>query len=166
MGFLSITQVFAQNTSQYVLDMVHNNPGEPLTNSVFNDPVYLADNQFTGQVINDFSFAHAAITFDKLNSKIFPKGSKERVWVENSAKKIRENIVKAHKAGIKVYYFTDIIVLPKKLVELYKTEICDENGKISFERPKTIEIHRIMLNELFEHGAQKPEGYCEPESRA
>jgi len=23
-----------------------------------------------------------------------------------------------------------------------------------------------MLNELFEHGAQKPEGYCEPESRA
>ena len=141
---------FAQNNSKYILDMVHNNPGEPLTKTVFNDPVYLAKNQFTGQVINDFSFAHAAITFDKLNPQIFPKGSKERLWVENSANKIRENIDKAHKAGIKVYYFTDIIVLPKKLVDIYRSEICDENGKISFERPKTIEIHRIMLNELFD----------------
>ncbi len=147
---ISFYQGIAQNTSSYVLDMVHNNPGEPLTNTVFNDPVYLANNEFTGQVLNDFTFAHAAITFDKLNPAIFPVGSKERMWVENSAKKVRENIVKAHKAGIKIYYFTDIIVLPKKLVELYKSEICDANGKISFERPKTIEIHRIMLNELFD----------------
>lgn len=149
-GGMSFFQGFAQNNSKYILDMVHNNPGEPLTKTVFNDPIYLAKNQFTGQVINDFSFVHAAITFDKLNPEIFPKSSKERLWVENSANKIRENIDKAHKAGIKVYYFTDIIVLPKKLVDLYKSEICDENGKISFERPKTIEIHRIMLNELFD----------------
>lgn len=147
---ISFYQGIAQSTSSYVLDMVHNNPGEPLTKTVFNDPVYLAKNEFTGQVLNDFTFAHAAITFDKLNPAIFPVGSKERLWVENSAKKVRENIVKAHKAGIKIYYFTDIIVLPKKLVELYKSEICDANGKISFERPKTIEIHRIMLNELFD----------------
>lgn len=146
---ICIYKGFAQNNSKYILDMVHNNPGEPLTNTVFNDPKYLVNNQFTGQVINDFTFAHAAITFDELNPQIFPKGSKERLWVENSANKIRENINKAHKAGIKVYYFTDIIVLPKKLVDIYRSEICDEKGKISFERPKTIEIHRIMLNELF-----------------
>lgn len=149
-AFISISQGFAQNKSSYILDMVHNNPGEPLTNSVFNDPKFLANNQFTGQVINDFTFAHAAVTFDKLNHDIFPKGSKERLWVENAAYKVQENIRKAHEAKIKVYYFTDIIVLPKKLVELYKSEICDANGKISFERPKTIEIHRIMLNELFD----------------
>ena len=147
---ISIFEGFAQNNSTYILDMVHNNPGESLTNSVFNDPIYLVNNQFTGQVINDFTFAHAAVTFDKLNPLIFPKGSKERLWVENSAKKIRENIASAHKAGIKIYYFTDIIVLPKKLVDIYRSEICDEKGKISFERPKTIEIHRIMLNELFD----------------
>ncbi len=149
-AFISIFEGFAQNNSTYILDMVHNNPGESLTNSVFNDPIYLFNNQFTGQVINDFTFAHAALTFDKLNPLIFPKGSKERLWVENSAKKIRENIDRAHKAGIKIYYFTDIIVLPKKLVDIYRSEICDEKGKISFERPKTIEIHRIMLNELFD----------------
>jgi len=147
---MCISPLFAQNTSSYILDMVHNNPGEALTKTVFNNPSYLAKNKFTGQVINDFTFAHAAITFDKLNTSIFPKGSKERLWVMNAAEKVRENIKKAHIARIKVYYFTDIIVLPKKLVSLYRTEICDKNGKISFERPKTVEIHRIMLNELFD----------------
>lgn len=146
---LLTTYAKAQNQSKYILDMVHNNPGESLTESVFNDPNFLVKNNFNGMVINDFTFAHAAITYDELNPKIFPLGSKEREWVNEAAKKVTENIKKAQDAGIKVYYFTDIIVLPKKLVDLYRDEICDSNGKISFERPKTIEIHRIMLNELF-----------------
>lgn len=140
----------AQQQPFYILDMVHHNPGEPLTQSDFNNPGYLKKEGYNGQVINDFVFAHAAITFDKLNPAIFPAGSPERAWVMNAAKHVRENIKAAHQAGIKVYYFTDIIVLPKKLVELYHDEICDEKGKVSFERPKTIEIHKIMLDELFE----------------
>jgi hypothetical protein len=130
--------------------MVHNNPGEPLTVTAFNNPAYLKEKGYTGQVMNDFTFAHAAITFDKLNPQIFPVGSKQREWVMKAADRVRQNIKAAHAAGIKVYYFTDIIVLPKKLVELYHDEICDDHGKISFERPKTIEIHKIMLDELFE----------------
>lgn len=133
-----------------ILDMVHHNPGEPLTNTSFTNPEKLVSYGYNGQVINDFTFAHAALTFDKLNPAIFPKGSEERKWVENAAKKVRANIEAAHRAGLKVYYFTDIIVLPKKLVEIYRHEILDENGKISFEKPKTRQIHRIMLDELFE----------------
>lgn len=149
--FLIISSgLLGQTKSQFIMDMVHHNPGEPLTKSEFIDPTYLQKNGYNGQVINDFTFAHAAITFDALNENIFPKGSKERDWVLNAAKIVRENISKAHKAGLKVYYFTDIIVLPKKLVDLYRDEIVDENGKISFERPKTIEIHKLMLNELFD----------------
>ncbi len=142
--------LFAQKVEPYILDMVHNNPGEPLTVTAFNNPVYLQQKGYNGQVMNDFTFAHAAITFDKLNPQIFPQGSKEREWVMQAADRVRKNIKAAHAAGIKVYYFTDIIVLPKKLVELYHDEICNEKGKISFERPKTIEIHRLMLDELFE----------------
>ena len=134
----------------YILDMVHNNPGEPLTVTAFNNPAFLKEKGYNGQVMNDFTFAHAAITFDKLNPQIFPQGSKERAWVMAAANRVRKNIQAAHAAGIKIYYFTDIIVLPQKLVELYHDEICDEKGKISFERPKTIEIHKIMLDELFE----------------
>ncbi|MFP5041037.1 hypothetical protein [Parasediminibacterium sp. JCM 36343] len=134
----------------YILDMVHNNPGEPLTVTAFNNPAYLKEKGYNGQVMNDFTFAHAAITFDKLNPQIFPQGSKERAWVMAAADRVRKNIKAAHDAGIKVYYFTDLIVLPKKLVELYHDQICDAKGKISLERPKTIEIHKIMLDELFE----------------
>ncbi len=141
--------LYAQ-TKPYLLDMVHNNPGEPLTQSDYNDPAYLKAQGYTGQVINDFTFAHAAITFDSLNPNIFPIGSKERAWVMQAAEKVRANIKRAHAAGEKAYYFTDIIVLPKKLVEIYHDEICDEKGRISFERPKTIEIHRIMFKELFD----------------
>ena len=140
----------AQQKLPYILDMVHNNPGEALTKTAFSDPEYLKQNGYTGQIVNEFAFAHAALTFDKLNPNIFPKGSKERAWVMRAAQKVRQNIKRAHQAGIKVYYFTDIIVLPKKLVQLYHDEICDKQGRISFERPKTIQIHRLMLDELFE----------------
>ena len=142
--------VHSQSKKQpIILDMVHNNPGEPLTVTAFNNPVYLKQKGYSGQVLNDFTFAHAAITYDKLNPAIFPLGSKEREWVLKAAERVRKNIKAAHEAGIKVYYFTDIIVLPKKLVELYHDEICDKHGKISFEREKTVEIHRLMLEELF-----------------
>ncbi|WP_448702625.1 hypothetical protein ACFGVR_09760 [Mucilaginibacter sp. AW1-3] len=142
--------ISAKAQTGYILDMVHNNPGEPLTQTAYNDPAFLKQQGYNGQVINDFTFAHAAITFDSLNPDIFPKGSKERAWVMQAAEKVRVNIKRAHTAGEKCYYFTDIIVLPKRLVELYHDEICDEKGKISFERPKTIEIHRILFNELFD----------------
>lgn len=149
-SFLFATNCIAQTKMPYILDMVHNNPGEPLTVTAFNNPVLLKEKGYTGKVVNEFTFVHSAITFDKLNPQIFPVGSKEREWVMNAAKNIKENIKAAHSAGIKVYYFTDIIVLPKKLVSLYHDEICDAKGKISFERPKTVEIHKIMLNEVFE----------------
>jgi len=149
--FIFSLHAYSQNKDGlYILDMVHNNPGEPLTQSVFNDPKTLKEQGYTGQVLNDFVFAHAAITFKKLNPAIFPEGSKEWQWVMNAAETVRKNIKAAHAAGIKAYYFTDVIVLPKKLVELYRSEICDSLGRISFERPRTLEIHKIMLEELFE----------------
>jgi len=105
---------FAQSKSEYVLDMVHNNPGEPLTQTVYNDPLYLKTQGFDGMVINDFTFVHAAITFDDFDKRIFPEGSEARQWALNAAGNIRKRIKEAHAAGIKVFYFTDIIVLPKK----------------------------------------------------
>lgn len=150
LAVLFFLQVRAQNPPFFILDMVHHNPGEPLTVTEFTNPQKLKSYGYNGQVINDFVFAHAALTFDKFDKRIFPEGSKERAWVLQAAGKVRSNIKAAKQVGMKVYYFTDIVVLPKKLVELYKKDLCDENGKISFDRPKTIEIHRMMIDELFE----------------
>ena len=132
-----------------VMDMVHHNPGEPMTETSFREPAKLASYGYNGMVINEFKFPQCALTFDKFDKRIFPKGSEEREWALSLQKEIRQQIRDCHKQGLKCYYFTDIIVLPKRLVELYKSEICDESGKISFRKEKTWEIHRLMLRELF-----------------
>ncbi|WP_418214443.1 hypothetical protein [Bacteroides difficilis] len=133
-----------------VMDMVHHNPGEAMTQTSFRDPGKLASYHFNGMVINEFKFPQCAVSFDKLNKNIFPRKSPERTWINLLAEEIRAQIRECHKNGLQAFYFTDIIVLPKKLIELYKDEICDKDGHISFEKPKTWEIHKIMLDELFE----------------
>lgn len=141
-GFL-----FAQ--TPIIMDMVHHNPGEPFTVTKFNTPELIAQYGFNAQVINDFQFVHTAITYGSLSPQICPVGSKERQWTDSIATRIENKIEAIHKAGLEAYYSTDIIVLPKRLVEIYKHEICDEKGRIDFTRPKTQEIHRIMLREIF-----------------
>lgn len=133
-----------------IMDMVHHNPGEIFTESKFNDPETLAQYGYNAQVVNEFQSVHTAITYNKLNKEIFPAGSKERLWADSIAKRIKNKISTIHKAGLEAYYFTDIIVLPKRLVEIYRDKICDESGRIDFTRPMTQKIHRIMLKEIFE----------------
>ncbi len=153
-GFLSVVNIKEKsdnpNSCEFIFDMVCHTPGEPLTVSSFNDPEKLIEYGYNGQAVAKFSFIHSALTFDKLNPDIFPEGSEERKWVLNRMKSYQEEIKAIKKTGLKVYCFMDIIVLPKKLVELYKDEICNKDGKITFLKPKTVEIHRIMLDELFE----------------
>lgn len=132
-----------------IMDMVHHNPGEAFTESKFNDPNTLAQYGFNAQVVNEFQSVHTAITYNELNEAICPPRSKERLWADSIANRIQLKIASIHEAGLEAYYFTDIIVFPKRLVEIYRNEICDANGKIDFTRPKTQEIHRIMFREIF-----------------
>jgi hypothetical protein len=133
----------------FLLDMVQNNPGEPAFSSRFNDPAVLRDYGYDGQVVNEFTPPQTAITFDSFDPRIFPAGSAGREWVEAAARKIDAHIARAHAAGIAVYLFTDIIVLPKRLVELYGDQLLDDQGRITFDHPLTRRIHRLMLREVF-----------------
>ncbi|MFG2499430.1 hypothetical protein ACGFSB_14620 [Streptomyces sp. NPDC048441] len=133
----------------FLLDMVHANPGEPMTESRYNDPRTLASYDYDGQVINEFRPPHTAVTFDTVDERTFPAGSEARAWVEDNARRIDDHISRAHAAGIGSYFFTDIIVLPKRLIELYGDELLDSEGRISLHRPRTLEIHRLMLREVF-----------------
>jgi len=144
----SISILKAQQT-QFIMDMVHHNPGEALAKSAFTNPEYVKRSGFNVQVMNDFIFPTAAVSFDSFDPTIFPKGSKDREWLDAATLQIQNNIKAAHAAGIKVFYFTDIVVLPKKLVEKYKNQLADSCGKISFDKPLTIELHKIMFEELF-----------------
>ena len=133
----------------FLLDMVHANPGEPMTDSRYNDPRVLASYDYDGQVVNEFRPPHTALTFETVDRRVFPPGSEGRAWVEDNARRVDAHVARAHAAGIGCYFFTDIIVLPKRLVELYGEEMLDADGNISLHKPRTEEVHRLMLRELF-----------------
>jgi hypothetical protein len=130
-----------------ILDMVHHNPGEPPFQSRFLDPAHLADYGFNGQV---FKHINCVATFDALGLDLFPAGSPERAWLDKFTPGIEREIAAAKAAGLKVFYHLDLFVLPKKLVEHFKAEICDpQTGRILLERPQTLELHRVLFDELF-----------------
>lgn len=147
---LPALQSYSQNESKLILDMVHHNPGESFTESVFNNPVALKEYGFNGQVINEFMPPHCAITYDEISNDIFPQGSEERKWADVLAGRINKQIKEVHAQGLKAYYFMDIILFPKRVVEMYKDELCSADGKIDWDRPRTKEFHQLMIKELFD----------------
>jgi hypothetical protein len=136
---------------EFILDMVHHNPGEPPFESAFLNPAHLAEYGYNGQV---FKHINCVATFDKLGLDIFPANSPERSWLEQFTPPIELEIAKAKAQGLQVFYHLDLFVLPKKLVEIYQDEICGEDGRISLDKPKTLELHKVLFDELFERFPQ------------
>lgn len=132
--------------SSFILDMVHHNPGEAPFRSRFLEPAHLVDYGFNGQV---FKHVNCIVTFSNLCVDVFPAGSEERAWLDAFSPGIEMEIATAKAAGLMVFYHIDLFVLPKRLVDHYRTEICDPvSGRILLNRPKTLEIHREMFDEL------------------
>ncbi len=131
---------------KYIMSMVHHNPGEAPFESIFNDAENLSSYGYNAQV---FKHINTVITFDKLGLDLFPKGSEDRKWLDSFTQSLVGEMKQAKAAGKEVYYHIDLFVLPKKLVEAYKGEILDENGKISLEKEMTLELHRVLIDEVF-----------------
>src|SRR5436190_291452 len=132
---------------KFILDMVHHNPGEPRFQSAFLNPEHLVDYGFNGQV---FKHINCVATFAASGVDVFPEGSPDRAWLEEFTPGIEQEIASAKAKGLKVFYHIDLFVLPKRLVEHFKAEICDQTGRISLERPRTLELHRVLFDELTE----------------
>jgi hypothetical protein len=131
---------------KYILDMVHHNPGEPLFQTRFLDPSHLADYGFNGQV---FKHINCVATFAGTGVDCFPQGSAEQVWLEQFTPRIEHEIRAAKARGLKVFYHLDLFVLPKRLVKHFRKEICDpQTGRILLDRPRTLELHRWLFDEL------------------
>ena len=144
------TPVASRSALPVRLDMVHFNPGEPPTVSSFNDPEKLAAYGYTGKVVNDFQFVSAAVTFDSFDRRVFPAGSDERAWVEALARGVDAEIEACHAAGVEAVFWMDVVVLPKRLVDLYGDELTDAEGRLSIRRPRTQEVQRALIAEVFE----------------
>lgn len=131
---------------EFIMDMVHHNPGEAPTETAFLNPVKLREYGYRAQV---FKHINTAVDFSEYDPEIFPEGSEAKQWIDQFAEGIDAEIKRAKEAGLKVYYHIDLFVLPRILVERYQKEICDENGKISLRRDKTLEIHRALFDAMF-----------------
>jgi len=133
---------------KYMLDMVHHNPGEPPFSTAFLNPDHLAEYGFNGQV---FKHINCVATFAASGVDCFPAGSPDREWLDGFTPGIEREIAAAKARGLQVFYHVDLFVLPKRLVEHYRDEICDpESGRILLDRPRTLELHRILFDELTE----------------
>ncbi len=131
---------------KFIMDMVHDNPGEERFNTSFRNPEKLIEYGFNTQV---FKHNNTTVTLKVLGEDFFsePGGHEWLSKMENIAYNEHNS---AHKEGLMTMCHIDLFVLPKLLVEKYKDEICDENGKISIYKDKTKEIHRLIFDEIFE----------------
>lgn len=130
---------------EYRISMVHNNPGEKPFDTIFNDSEILKQ---YGYNVQAFKNINAAVMFDKFDSRVFSDES-SRKWCMTFRENIDKEIYNAKKSGLSVMYHIDMFVLPIKMYNLYRDQICDD-GRISVFRSKTLEIHRAMFDEIFE----------------
>lgn len=132
---------------EFIMDMVHHNPGEAPFETSFLNPEKLREYGYNAQV---FKHINTAVTFKKYDEHLFDSSPDALDWIENIKRNISEEIQKAKAEGLKVYYHIDLFVLPKVVYEKYKDEICDKDGNISIHKEKTLELHRALFDEIFD----------------
>lgn len=129
-----------------LLNMVHDNPGEPKFNTRFRKPGYLKKLGYTGQV--PVIQIQCGLTYDHWENNVIPEKSEEKLWIERHAAGVRRLIDNAKEIGMPLYPFTDILVLPQSIMDKYGEELKIE-GRISILRQKTKELVKAQINEIF-----------------
>lgn len=148
------------NGLTYILDMVHNNPGEKPAETKYTSPEVLKSIGFNGMVPQ--WHVQCGLTYDSFEKGIVPEGSKEREWILERQSLIKKKLKEVKEAGLKVYPFTDMLVLPTVILEKYADDVVrdketasgfnDIHGKLvpDINRPMTEKLVRAQIKELFE----------------
>ncbi|MCF8714697.1 hypothetical protein JM658_07635 [Joostella atrarenae] len=139
-------------SEKYILDGIHKNPGEPYPQSNFMDPGFLASMGYNGQIINDFVSPVTTIDYNNYKQGMFPNNEDQKKWLEKRREVTNAKIESAHKAGINLYYWTDLFVLPTTIMNNNEKELKSEvNSKMKFDinQSLTQELLRYMLQEVF-----------------
>lgn len=132
-----------------IMDMVHHNPGEAPTDSRYLDSSFLRERGFGGKVFFLFDAAQFGVDWQDFDKGVFPEGSAGAAWVAEKADSITARYNAARREGLEVYCMLDMLVLPKKLVEIFRDGICDTEGKIDISRPFTQKCVRHLVRSMF-----------------
>jgi len=126
-----------------VLDMVHDNLGEPPRISEFNKPQTLADWGYRGQVPQ--LYVQCAVDFHSLQKGIIPPESKVSEWMARKAEIVDQRIARANKAGVTLYPFTDFLIIPRAVYQKCEKEL----GDLSIRKPLVQKLIRVQIDEIF-----------------
>ena len=150
--FLIANSVYAQkiNPLPFILDMVHNNPGEPMYESKYNDPEEISRMGYNGKVFFLFDSPMLAINWDEMDPDILPKDSPDRAWVDAKAHRLDSLFTSMKKAKINVYAMSDLVLFPKRLVEKYGMQKTFGDPL----NPQTEKFLRFQLRRMFEQFPQ------------
>ncbi len=129
-----------------ILDMVHHNPGEPLTPSAFEDPAFTKAFGFNGKVYFLFDSPTIAIDWESVDPEIFPKGSPGREWVDKKAARIDAQHAACKAAGLKTFAMGDMVLFPKALIEKYGMEKTFGDP----QDPQTQKFLRLAIAQVFD----------------
>jgi hypothetical protein len=135
--------------ARIILDMVHNNPGEEPFDTHYNDPKLLKQLGYTGKVFELFEAAQFGIDWSSVDPDLFPAGTPERQWLDAKASELDRLYTATKQAGLDLYCHTDMVVLPKKLVEKYGLK---DFGDLS--NPECQKFLRLGVAEMFKRFPQ------------
>ncbi|MEK9613643.1 MAG: hypothetical protein VW080_06935 [Flavobacteriaceae bacterium] len=147
-----------------LLNMVHHNPGEPHFETQYAEPAYIKAMGYTGQVPK--IEVQCGLTYDRWKDNVIPEKSDEKLWIERHATEVKMLIDIAEKSDMPLYPFTDVLVIPKTIMERYGSEMKVDDvskmvvsskygeyektdGRLSIQRKRTQEILRAQIDELF-----------------
>jgi hypothetical protein len=116
---------------RFIFNMIHDNPGETPFETKYRDPAIVKALGYTGQVMK--AFPQTALTYDVFDPDVVPKGSPERAWAEEYGKTVDRQIAAAKAAGLPIYNFTDVLVVPEKLLAKYGNEMTVGKGNVTKE---------------------------------
>lgn len=132
---------------RFILDMVHHNPGEPRFETKFNDPEVLKQWGYNGQIPK--CYLQAATTYDAFDPALLPRGSKEREFCEAEATRIDGLLRDAKAAGMPLYPFTDVLVVPRSLMAKYGPDM-KLGSRLSITKPMTQKVMRAQIADIFD----------------
>lgn len=145
----SLQSIKAQ-TPWITMDMVHNNPGEQPTQTIFTQPETLKSYAYDSEVFFLFDAAQFGIDWQVLSPDILPQGSEEYAWMMDKRNTITQKYNNAHKSGLRVYCMLDMLVLPRRMTQLYADSLLNDKGKIDISKPFTQHCVRLLLRQMFQ----------------
>ena len=140
--------VAAIDNAAVMIDMVQNNPGDPVgwEQSKYFDPSVLKELGYTAQATTGEMSGTQAVDFHSLGHDFFPAGSAPRLWLDAYARGVDRFVSRAKAAGVKAYFFVDLVVLPTPVLEAWPN--ATSGGQVLWN-DATRQLLTVLVEETF-----------------